>query len=113
WWLDDSENFKKSEAARMKQLGFETERVQEGWYKLNIDAGKIPAGRRVFIEFDGVAMKSKVFLNGTELGNHTGMFSRFAFDLTPQLRPGKNLLAVWVSMEKIPVSTVSLGTAVT
>ena len=113
WWLDDSEDFKKAEAARMQKLGFDTNRAEEGWYKLTIDADKIPADKRVFIEFDGVAMKSKVFLNGAELGNHTGMFSRFAFDLTPQLKPGKNTLAVWVSMEKIPVSTVSLGTAVT
>ena len=113
WWLDDSDNFKKMEAARMKKLGFDTDKAEEGWYKLTIDADKIPADKRVFIEFEGVAMKSKVFLNGAELGNHVGMFSRFAFDLTPQLKPGKNTLAVWVSMEKIPVSTVSLGTAVT
>jgi hypothetical protein len=113
WWLDDSEDFKKSETARMRKLGFDTDKAEEGWYKLIIDAGKLPAGKRVYIEFDGVAMKSKVFLNGAELGNHTGMFSRFSFDLTPNLKAGKNLLAVWVSMEKIPVSTVSLGTAVT
>lgn len=113
WWLDDSEDFKQSEAARMKRLGFDTGKAEEGWYKLTIDADKLPKDKRVFIEFDGVAMKSKVFLNGAELGNHTGMFSRFAYDLTPNLKVGKNLLAVWVSMEKIPVSTVSLGTAVT
>ena len=113
WWLDDSEDFKKSEAERMQRLGFDTDKAEEGWYKLTIDAGRLPQDKRVFIEFDGVAMKSKVFLNGAELGGHTGMFSRFAFDLTAHLKPGKNLLAVRVSMEKIPVSTVSLGTAVT
>ena len=113
WWLDDSENFKKSEAARMKRLGFDTEKTEEGWYKLTIDAAALPKDKHIFIEFDGVAMKSKVFLNGRELGNHTGMFSRFEYDLTNYLKPGKNTLAVWVSMEKIPVSTVSLGTAVT
>jgi beta-galactosidase len=112
WWLDDSEDFKNSEAARMKKLGFDTEKAEEGWYKLWIDAERLPRDKRVFIEFDGVAMKSKVFLNGAELGNHTGMFSRFAFDLTANLKAGKNLLAVFVSMEKIPVSTVSLGQAV-
>lgn len=113
WWLDDSEDFKKQETARLAKLGFDTERTSEGWYKLVLDTEAIPADKRVFIEFDGVAMKSRVFLNGTELGSHTGMFSRFAFDLTPHLKPGKNLLAVFVSMENIPVSTVSLGTAVT
>jgi len=113
WWLDDSEDFKKQEDARMKKLGFDTDKAEEGWYKLVIDSAKLPKDKRVFIEFDGVAMKSKVFLNGRELGNHTGMFSRFQYDLTDNLKAGKNLLAVWVSMEKIPLSTVSLGTAVT
>lgn len=113
WWLDDSEDFKKYEDARLKKLGFDTEKAEDGWYKLVIDADKLPENKRVFIEFEGVAMRSRVFLNGQELGNHTGMFSRFEFDLTPHLKAGKNLLAVFVSMEKIPVSTVSLGTAVT
>ncbi|MGI8495861.1 MAG: glycoside hydrolase family 2 protein [Pyrinomonadaceae bacterium] len=112
WWLDDSEDFKKSEDARLKKLGFDTEKAEEGWYKLWIDADKLPKDKRIFIEFDGVAMKSRVFLNGVELGIHTGMFSRFQFDLTTNLKAGKNLLAVFVSMEKIPVSTVSLGQAV-
>ncbi len=112
WWLDDSEDFKKAETERMKKLGFDTEKAEEGWYKLVINADKLPKDKRVFIEFDGVAMKSKVFLNGNLLGEHAGMFSRFEFDLTAHLKAGKNLLAVYVSMEKIPLSTVSLGQAV-
>src|SRR4028118_1268253 len=47
WWLDDSEDFKKSETARMRKLGFDTDKAEEGWYKLVIDAGKLPAGKRV------------------------------------------------------------------
>jgi hypothetical protein len=112
WWLDDSEDFKKHEEARLRKLGFDTERAEEGWYKLVLDAPPLSNGKRLFIEFDGVAMKSRVFLNGQLLGEHTGMFSRFAFDLTPYLKSGKNLLAVFVSMEKIPVSTASMGQAV-
>ncbi|MDQ3748738.1 MAG: hypothetical protein M3367_06975 [Acidobacteriota bacterium] len=112
WWLDDSEDFKKSESARMKKLGFDTEKAEEGWYKLVINADKLPKDKRIFVEFDGVAMKSKVFLNGKFLDEHAGMFSRFEFDLTAHLKAGKNLLAVWVSMEKIPLSTASLGQAV-
>ncbi len=112
WWLDDSEDFKKSEDARLKKLGFDTEKADAGWYKIILDAPQLPNGKHLFLEFDGVAMKSKVFLNGKLLGEHAGMFSRFEFDLTAHLHTGKNLLAVYVSMEKIPVSTVSLGQAV-
>lgn len=113
WWLDDSEDFKKWEQARLKSLGFDTEKNDEGWYRLEFDAPQMPSGRHLWIEFDGVAMKSKTFCNGTELGEQKGMFHRFAYDLTPLLKPGKNVLAMWVSMEKIPPASGDLGEAVT
>ena len=114
WWLDDSEDFKRYEDARLKRLGFDTERAEDGWYQLSFDLpAALPANRRVFVEFDGVAMRSKAFCNAQRLGEHTGMFSRFAYDLTPHLKVGRNTLAVFVSMEKIPTSTLSLGQAVT
>ncbi|CAN5672844.1 beta-galactosidase [soil metagenome] len=113
WWLDDSEGFKAFEEARLARLGFDTERAEDGWYQLDVYVPVLSRGRHVFIEFDGVAMKSRAFLNGRLLGEHTGMFSRFAYDLTPYLTPGWNRLSVFVSMEKIPVSTLSLGQAVT
>jgi hypothetical protein len=107
WWLDDSADFGRWEDERLKRLGFDTERAEDGWYRRWVELPEpLPAGARVFVEFDGVAMRSKTFLNGQPLGEHAGMFSRFAYDLTPHLRPGRNLLAVFVSMEKIPASTV-------
>ncbi len=113
WWLDDSEDFKRFEEARLKKLGFDTERAEDGWYQLSLDLPALPKHRRVFIEFDGVAMKSKAFCNGQPLGEHAGMFSRFAYDLSPHLKAGRNMLSVFVSMEKIPSSALSLGQAVT
>jgi hypothetical protein len=113
WWLDDSEDFKKYETARLKKLGFDTDRAEDGWYYLRVDLPELPAGKNIFIEFDGVAMVSKTFCNGKFLGEHKGMFSRFSYDLTPHLKAGENLIAVFVSMEKIPPSTLSMGEAVT
>lgn len=113
WWLDDSEHFKTWETARLKRLGFDTDRAEDGWYRLPLDVPALPSGRHLWIEFDGVAMKSRTVLNGHTLGEHTGMFSRFAYDLTPYLKPGRNQLEVYASMERVPVSTLSLGQAVT
>ncbi|MCA1602091.1 MAG: hypothetical protein LC776_10770, partial [Acidobacteria bacterium] len=113
WWLDDSEDYKKYEEARLKKLGFDTERAEDGWYQLSLELPALPKNRRVFIEFDGVAMKSRAYCNGQPLGEHTGMFSRFAYDLTSHLKAGRNLISVFVSMEKIPTSALSLGQAVT
>src|SRR4051812_29563618 len=113
WWLDDSEDFKKWEQARLNALGFDTEKSDDGWYRLEFDVPEIPNGRHLWIEFDGVAMKSKTFCNGAELGEQKGMFHRFAYDLTPHLKQGKNVLSMWVSMEKIPPTEGNLGEAVT
>src|SRR5688572_16446190 len=113
WWLDDSEDFKKWEQDRLNKLGFDTEKSDDGWYRLDIDVPQLPKDRHLWIEFDGVAMRSRTFLNGKELGKHDGMFSRFSYDLTPHLIPGKNKLAIWVSMEKIPKTEGNLGEAET
>lgn len=113
WWLDDSEDFDRRESERLDRLGFDVDRADDGWYRLRIDNPGLPDGRRLFLHFDGVAMISRVYLNGQELGDHAGMFSRFGFDLTPHLQSGPNDLAVYVSMEKIPPSSLDLGEAVT
>jgi len=113
WWLDDSEDFKKDEEARLKRLGFDTEKAEDGWYRLNLNLPAFPKDRRVFVQFEGVAMKTKAFCNGSLLGQHTGMFSRFEFDLSPHLKTGTNLIAVYVSMERIPKSDLAMGEAVT
>ncbi len=115
WWLDDSEDFKKWEQARLDALGFDTEKTDDGTYRVMFDLPKDwPKDRHLWVEFDGVAMQCKTFCNGKELGEHKGMFSRFSYDLTEHLKPGdKNELSVWVSMEKIPPTSAQLGQAVT
>src|SRR6478672_1274477 len=81
WWLDDSEDFKKFEQARLDALGFDTEKSDEGVYRTTIDMPQLPKDRRLWVEFDGVAMKCKVSVNGNAVGEHKGMFSRFSFDV--------------------------------
>ncbi len=55
------------------------------------------AGKRVLLRFEGVDYDCTVYLDGEELGSHTGMFSPFEFDVTARLRPGqRHLLCVIV-----------------
>jgi beta-galactosidase len=67
----------------------------EGWYRkhFSIDA---PANARAEILFEGIYMHSEVWLNGRALGAHPCGYTPFAFDLTPHLVPGNNVLAVHV-----------------
>jgi Exo-beta-D-glucosaminidase Ig-fold domain/Glycosyl hydrolases family 2/Glycosyl hydrolases family 2, sugar binding domain/F5/8 type C domain len=76
------------------------------WYRTEFEAAKTSAGRRVFLNFDGVNWKADVFLNGETLGRIEGAFTRGRFDVTPYLRPGQqNALAVRVLKNKTPGST--------
>ncbi len=113
WWLDDSEDFKKHEEARLEKLGFDTEKAVDGWYQLQLDLPTSPKHRQVWLEFEGVAMICKVYCNGQYLGEHKGMFSRFSFELTPHLQGGENHIAVYVSMEKNIPTAQAMGEAVT
>ncbi|MET0647898.1 MAG: glycoside hydrolase family 2 TIM barrel-domain containing protein, partial [Pyrinomonadaceae bacterium] len=66
-----------------------------GWYRkhFNVPAGH--AGRRVFVEFDGVMANSDVWVNGQHLGRRPYGYIGFRYELTPHLNPGKpNVLAV-------------------
>jgi hypothetical protein len=113
WWLDDSEDFKRYETNRLKALGFDTDRAQDGWYYLKLTLPQLSPANHLSIEFEGVAMVCRLYCNARLLTEHKGMFSRFSVDLTPALKPGENLLALYVSMEKIPPSMLSMGEAVT
>ena len=87
WWLDDSEDFKKWEQERLNKLGFDTEKSRRRLVPRDDRRARerLPKDRTLWIEFDGVAMRSATFTQRPELGEHDGMFSRF--ELRPHAAP--------------------------
>ncbi|MBW8848304.1 MAG: hypothetical protein JF607_25450 [Burkholderiales bacterium] len=74
-----------------------------GWYRRVIERPAGAAGgRRQFLEFDGATMAADVWVNGRLAGRHEGGYARFRFDITPLLRPGRNVLAVRVDNGALP-----------
>ncbi len=61
-------------------------------------------GKEVYIDFDGAYMNSVVYINGYELGIRPYGYASFSYDITPWLRPGKNVLAVRVDNTEQPNS---------
>ena len=59
---------------------------QEWWFRKEF-AAPVHPNSRYRLEFDGVDHYATVYLNGKELGRHTGMFHPFAFDVTGLLNP--------------------------
>jgi beta-galactosidase/beta-glucuronidase len=75
------------------------------WYRDEFTAPRLGAGRRAFLDFDGVNWKAEVFLNGQRLGPIEGGFMRARFDVTALVRPGRvNALAVRVEKLATPGS---------
>ena len=69
-----------------------------GWYRKHFSIDKKMAGRKVFVEFDGVQKYSKIWINGKLAGDHKGGYSGFYFDITDFIIwGGDNVLAVAVS----------------
>ncbi|HEY1219656.1 MAG: discoidin domain-containing protein [Bryobacteraceae bacterium] len=76
------------------------------WYRDVFFAPAVPAGRRVWLNFDGINWKADVYLNGKKLGRIEGAFMRGRFDVTGKLYPGEaNVLAVRIEKNRTPGST--------
>jgi beta-galactosidase len=72
-----------------------------GWYRRTFIPLASWNGRRISVEFEGVYMNARVYLNGRELGSHPYGYTSFFYDLTPDLKPGvKNVLAVRVDQSR-------------
>lgn len=58
---------------------------------------------RYYLDFDGVMANPKVYVNGSLAGEWAYGYNSFRVDMTPYLKPGKNLVAVQAS--NLPRST--------
>lgn len=68
-----------------------------GWYRKTFTVPRADAGKRIYLDFDGVYRNSTVWLNGHLLGNHPSGYTGFEYDATAAIRPGaRNVLAVRV-----------------
>lgn len=89
WYKDD--DYYRGEAAYQKQFVY-TKKENE----------------RVFAKFHGVDKVCKLYLNGTQIGEHEGGYNIFTVELTDALVAGENILTVLVSTDKdLMVSPIS------
>ena len=65
------------------------------WYRKTFKLSKSQIeGKKVFVEFEGVRHAGEFFINGQRLGLHENGVMAVGFDLTPYVKPGKNLIEV-------------------
>lgn len=66
------------------------------WYARRFDVKK-DAGKRMFLYFGAVSYRSRVYLNGKEIGSHEGGFTPFQIEVTDIVQDTGNFLAVEVN----------------
>ena len=76
-------------------VGKTLEPNQALWYERGFTAKK-NEGKRTLIHFEAVDYECTVWLNGKELGKHTGAHTPFSFNATAALKDGENILRVRV-----------------
>ena len=68
-----------------------------GWYQKSLTLNPEWRGKKIFIEFAGVYMNARVWLNQHYLGRHPYGYTSFQLDLTPYVDwEGENSLRVFV-----------------
>jgi hypothetical protein len=58
------------------------------WYRRTFDVPSTWKGRRVLLNFGAVDWTTRVYVNGTRVGAHTGGYTPFSCDITHALKPG-------------------------
>jgi beta-galactosidase len=67
------------------------------WYRRNFTLTQADAGKRIWLDFDGVFRDCTVFVNGWLVGRHESGYSSFRYDITDIANyRGKNVIAVKV-----------------
>ena len=80
-----------------KALGDAFPQTSVGWYRRTLELPKDDAGRRIWLEFDGVFRDATVFVNGWFVGHHESGYGSFRYDITDVANVGgKNVIAVRV-----------------
>jgi beta-galactosidase len=85
-----------------------------GWYRKTFTLPSHMAGKRIWIEFDGVYSNPQVYVNGQFLGSHPYAYTGFGFDLTGQVHTDgitPNVVAVQVT-NQVPSSRWYSGSGI-
>ena len=66
------------------------------WYRRTFQVPSSWSGRNVQLNFGAVNWQTKVYVNGSQVGTHSGAYDSFSFDITSALKSGDNELIVGV-----------------
>lgn len=79
----------------------------EAWYRKHFKLEGNLVGKKLFLHFEGIMGKSKVWVNGRLMTEHFGGYTPVIVDITEVAQPGKdNVIAVWADNSDDPMYPV-------
>ncbi|HWR10405.1 MAG TPA: glycoside hydrolase family 2 TIM barrel-domain containing protein [Rectinemataceae bacterium] len=76
---------------------------KKGTYCREFETPELPEGGRLFLDFEGVAVSCKIWLNGRNIGGHRGPYTPFSVDIGEAVKAaGLNRLIVEVDAREDP-----------
>ena len=78
---------------------------QRLWYRRTFRPGAVPRGSRLLLHFGAIDWEAHVFVNGRQIGTHTGGYDPFSFDITSALKGTGDqelVVSVWDPTDKGP-----------
>ena len=66
------------------------------WYRKHFSVDKALKGKKLFLHFEAIMGKSRVYINGKQLTEHLGGYLPVVVDITDAVNwDGENIVAVW------------------
>ena len=90
------------ETRRADAYTFDWHKTKAAWYRHHVELPPDLQGRHFILTFDAIAKVSEIWVNGSRVGAHAGLFGEVKCDVTATLKPGSNVIAVHVTGEVDP-----------
>jgi len=96
-----SDTYYQKETARCENYTFDYRKTKAAWYRQWIELPADVKGKNMELVFDAVSKMADVYINGIKVTSNVGMFGEIKADVSSLLKPGKNLVAVYVTRDYI------------
>jgi beta-galactosidase len=91
-----SDKATQEELDRLDALTFNWRKTKAAWYRKVIELPESLDGRHFRLVFGGIAKIADIWVNEKKIASNTGMFGEIDCDITGAVKPGKNIVAVYV-----------------
>lgn len=91
-----SDTYYQQETDRCENYTFDYRRTNAAWYRQWMELPENIIGKQLTLTFDALSKMAEIYINGTLVATHIGMFGEKKIDASNYLHPGKNLIALKV-----------------